>query len=174
MEKIIDSKVIFTGLKFEVKQLTIELSSGECVKREVVHKGGDSVAMLALDEDRNIYLVEEYFAAADKRMLCLPKGMIDPGEAPEIAAVRELEEEIGLTGRATFLTRLTLSPGYLTQSTSLFLVRGLRERQRAKPEAHFLETVVLPLREALSMVFDGKITEARTVAAIIWAASIVE
>nr|VFK60960.1 MAG: ADP-ribose pyrophosphatase [Candidatus Kentron sp. TUN]VFK69865.1 MAG: ADP-ribose pyrophosphatase [Candidatus Kentron sp. TUN] len=162
MEKIRKTETLFQGKKFEVRQLAIELESGETANWEIVHKG-NSVAMVPVDRDNNVYLVEEYFAATDERALCLPKGMIDKGESPSEAALRELQEEIGMRGALRHLVDIRVSPGYLTQITSLFLVTDLEPAKREGDEQHYLEPVKMPLEEALNKVKKGEITKARTI-----------
>jgi ADP-ribose pyrophosphatase len=163
MEKIIESKVLFQGRKFTVRELSVEVDSGETSKFEIVEKGGDSVAIVAIDKEGNVYLVEEYFAATNERSLCLPKGMIDPGEKPDEAALRELQEEVGLKGKMTFLVKMSVSPGYLNQRTSLFLATDLEKSKLEHEETHYLSAVKLPLDKALKKVLNGEITEARTI-----------
>lgn len=166
MEKIIGSKILFKGKKFMVKELTIELEPGKIVHWEIVDKGGDSVAMIPIDDEGNVYLVEEYFGATNERTLCLPKGMINKGETPAEAALRELQEEIGVTGTLHYLVTMSVSPGYLSQKTIVFLVSDLRPKSLRGDEEQYIRPIKMPMDEALQMIRDGKITEARTIGGI--------
>lgn len=67
--------------------------------REVFHSlaQADYVTVLALTADGQVPLVRQYRPAIDGFSLELPGGLLDPGEAPETCARRELEEEVGLT-----------------------------------------------------------------------------
>lgn len=166
MEKILSSKVLYSGRRFTVKELVIELAPEKVVTWEVVDKAGDSVAMVPIDADRNVYLVEEYFGATNERTLCLPKGMVDPGETPAEAALRELQEEIGMKGRLQQLVVMSVSPGYLTQRTTVFLATDLEPSRLSGDEEHSLKVVRLPLTETIDMMQRGAITEARTIGGI--------
>jgi len=166
MEKILNSKDLYKGRKFTVKELEIELEPGRVVKWEVVDKGGNSVAMVPVDGNGNVYLVEEYFGATNERTLCLPKGMVDPGETDEAAALRELQEEIGMKGKLKKLVTMSVSPGYLTQKTILFLATDLVPSQLDKDEQQYLEVTKLHMTQAIEMIRQGKITEARTIGGI--------
>ncbi len=171
MEKIIGTKILYSGKRFTVKELEIEIEPGKTIHREVVDKG-NSVAMVPIDDQGNIYLVEEYFGATNERMLCLPKGMVEPGETNEEAALRELQEEIGLKGTLHYMLTMSVSPGYLTQRTVLFLVRNLESSVIEAEEQHYLEPVKLPLPQVIQMIRNGEITEARTIGGVILAANI--
>jgi 8-oxo-dGTP pyrophosphatase MutT (NUDIX family) len=111
MEKIISSRVVFAGKKFTVREVEVEIQPGQIMQLEVADKGADSVAMVPVDNTKHIYLVEEYFAGTNERSLSLPKGVVENGETNEEAALRELQEEIGMTGVAEQLVVMTVSPG---------------------------------------------------------------
>lgn len=172
MEKILNSKILYSGQRFTVKELQIELEPGKIVHWEVVDKGSNSVAMVPVDNQGNVYLVEEYFAATNERALSLPKGMVEPGETNEDAALRELQEEIGMKGTPLYLVTMSVSPGYLTQKTILFLVTNLEQSKLEKEEEQYQETVKIPLSEAIQMIRRGEITEARTIGGITLSATI--
>ncbi len=57
----------------------------------------DYASIVAETADNQIVLVKQYRPAVDKITIELPSGLVDPGEAPEAAARRELEEETGYT-----------------------------------------------------------------------------
>jgi 8-oxo-dGTP pyrophosphatase MutT (NUDIX family) len=166
MEKILKSETIFQGKKFAVKRVEVELESGEVAEWEIVDKGGDSVALVPVDADGNLYLVAEYFAATNERSLCLPKGTVSKGEDPEEAALREMAEEIGMTGRLERLARMSVSPGYLTQRTIVFLASDLVPATAMKDEKHHLMVVKVPLSDAGAKIASGEISEARTIGGI--------
>ncbi|MBK9937518.1 MAG: NUDIX domain-containing protein [Chitinophagaceae bacterium] len=54
------------------------------------------MAILPVDDNNNITLVEEYFSATNQRLISLPKGMPEKFENFEDTAKRELQEEVGL------------------------------------------------------------------------------
>jgi len=170
-ETILAERVVAEGRKFKILEREIEVAPGRVVTWEVLDKGGDSVAMVAVDGIGDVYLVEEYFGATNERSLCLPKGKVDPGETPEVAAIRELREEIGYSGNAQLLSKMSVSPGYLTQYTTIFLVTGLREDAIVGDEVQHLQTAKMPLDTAVDRCLRGEISEARTVAGLLLAAA---
>jgi 8-oxo-dGTP pyrophosphatase MutT (NUDIX family) len=166
METIIERRTAYQGKKISVLELDVRLDTGKVVTWEAAHKGGDSVAILPIEADGSLVLVEEYFAAIDERSLCLPKGTLEPGEDEEVAARREMIEEVHRDGTLERLLHMSVSPGYLTQRTTVFLATDLRAVDGAGDEEHHLKAVVLSLADALAGIRGGRITEARTVAAV--------
>ncbi len=83
----------------------------------VEHK--DAVAVLA-ERDGRVLFVRQYRPAVGHATLEIPAGLIEPGEAPQEAARRELAEEAQLTGRLEYLTQFYVSPGFTDERTYLF------------------------------------------------------
>lgn len=71
---------------------------------------------MVLIDDRNRLLLVKRGVAPRQGMWCLPGGFMETGETPEQTAVRELQEETGLTGRINTLIGATTSPGTLYES----------------------------------------------------------
>ena len=90
--EIIDSQVAFKGKVIDVKLDTISLPDGNTAKREVVLRG-DATAVVPIDKDGNVVLVEQYRHPALSMVLEIPAGMLEKGEDPKECAIRELEEE---------------------------------------------------------------------------------
>src|SRR5215471_7208225 len=169
-EVIVEERVVFRGRQFRVLERDIRLSETTTVTWEVLDKGWDSAMVVAVDDEMNVYLVEEYSGGTNERSLCLPKGRIDPGETPAEAASRELREEICMGGRLERLVTISVSPGYLTQRTAVFLATDLYPDALRGDEIQHLMPVRLPFQESLTMCVNGQISEARTIASLLIAA----
>jgi 8-oxo-dGTP pyrophosphatase MutT (NUDIX family) len=167
-ELILEERTVFRGRSLRVLERDIRVSESQTVTWEVLDKS-NSVAIVAIDDKEVIWLVEEYFGGTNERSLCLPKGRIDKGEDPATAAARELREEIGMSGDLTHLVTMSVSPGYLTQRTEVFLATGLRQAPLAGDERHHLEIARFPFAQAIEMCAKGIITEARTIGAVMLA-----
>ena len=88
MEKTVESRVLFEGKIITVRLDKAELPNGRVASREVVeHPGG--VAILALDEENNVTLVQQYRYPFHQVLLELPAGKLDAGEDHRPAAIRE-------------------------------------------------------------------------------------
>ncbi len=124
----------------------------------------ESAGVVPIDDQGNVYLVREFLPAIGDFGLSIPRGGIELGEAPRAAALRELKEEAGLTSSQLE----PLWAGVVTPSTSswrvhLFLGQGLQPCLReGGDEVGGVETVVLPLQDALARVQRGEIQGALT------------
>ena len=146
--------------------------TGEQHERVVVQPRG-AVAVLALDEDSRVLLVEQYRHPVGARLLELPAGTLDvEGESALAAAERELIEE-GDVAAATWeeILGLTATPGYSTERWQLYRATDLspvphHERAERHAEEAGLEQWWMPLDEAVQAIFDGRISNALAIAAI--------
>jgi 8-oxo-dGTP pyrophosphatase MutT (NUDIX family) len=172
-EKIVAENLVFSGKTIKVYELQVETSRNHYETLEIMEKAGNSVGVLPIDEHGDVHLIKEYYAAVNERLYSLPKGTVEAGETPSQAAVREMQEEIGMTGDLTPLALFDLSPGYLRQRTSVFLARNLKSARARGDERTYLAPVTIPYEKALKMARAGEITEARLVAALFLALPIV-
>lgn len=132
----------------------------------VVHKG--SAVIVPVFEDGTVALVRQYRHAAGGPLLELPAGGVDDGETVEEAAVRELEEEIGVIAeKIELLTEFYVSPGFLTEKMWVFLATGLTETSQNLDEDENIEIERIPLAEAVKMALDGRIQDAKTIAGLL-------
>ncbi|MGA1031528.1 MAG: NUDIX domain-containing protein [Ilumatobacteraceae bacterium] len=114
-----------------------------------------------------VVLVRQYRPALHRLTLELPAGMRDvEGEEPLLTAQRELREEVGLeASQWTRLGRHVSAPGISDSRVEIFLARNLREVgfDRHGPEERHMTIERVALAEALAMVTDGRIDDAKTV-----------
>jgi ADP-ribose pyrophosphatase len=147
------------------------MSDGQVVQREVVAHPG-AVAIVALDDEGKIVLVNQYRPAVDKRLDELPAGLLDvDGESGLDAAKRELAEETGLAAdQWDVLIDLHSSPGFTTEAVRIYLARGLDDGDSDFAAEHEELTMTVnrePLSEAVRRVLSGGITNASAVAGIL-------
>ena len=131
----------------------------------------DDAAVVALDSQERVCLLRQYRHAAGGWLWELPAGKLEPGEAAQLTAQRELEEEAGL--QAVEWRRLgeTLTtPGFCDEVIHLFLARQL-SRVPARPQTHeLIEVHWLPLGTAVAQVHSGEIRDAKTMLGLLLAA----
>lgn len=168
-EKKLSSRVVYQGQLLRVHEDDVELPDGGRARREyILHPGAVVILPFA---DRDTLLLEHQFRyPLQRHFLELPAGKIEPGEAPERTAQRELLEETGYVARhLEFLTTLHPCVGYSDERIELFVARDLHFEGHPGEDDEFIETVNLPIDVLLEMVFSREITEAKTVLGVLWA-----
>lgn len=153
----------FNGRIINLRVDTVRLPNGGTATREVVeHPGGVCVA--ALTENRELLFVRQYRHPYGKVLLELPAGKLDRnGEDPLEAAKRELREETGATAAGyRSLGLLYPSPGYCDEIIHLYLATALSFGESSPDEDEFLEVERIPLAQAVTLVLNGDIADAKT------------
>lgn len=164
--KRLSEKTIFKTKLFTIKDIVIELNDKKQITYQLMEKG-DTALIVPLKSNGNLVLVKEYFYAIDEYQLGLPKGRIEENEDPLKTANKELQEEIGYrAGRLDKLGVLTMSPGYLTQKTHIFLARDLEESALDGDEPEVLEVIEFPFSDFEKLIDNGQLTESRMISAL--------
>jgi ADP-ribose pyrophosphatase len=160
--RIIDSKTVFRGRVFNVSVDTVQ--EGDAIyQREVVHHPGSAV-IIPLFPDNSVALVKQYRHPAVRYLLEAPAGTLEDREAPEIGAARELEEELGLVaGRLDLLTEFYVSPGFCEEKMWVYLATDLSESKQDLDDDEIIQVVKVGLDEAMEMISDGEIEDAKTI-----------
>ncbi|WP_449536836.1 NUDIX hydrolase [Ferdinandcohnia sp. Marseille-Q9671] len=168
LEKTISREVLFEGKIIDLHIEEVELPNGHTSRRELIKHPG-AVAVLAVTDDNKLVMVQQYRKALDKVIIEIPAGKLEKGEAPEYTAKRELEEETGyecdsLTPLISFYT----SPGFADELVHLFIARGLRkiENPAGLDEDEFVDVLEITLDEALNLLQERKIYDAKTAYAV--------
>mgnify|MGYP002512069862 FL=1 len=165
-EKTLASELAFDGVLLKLYRDQVELADGGTSVREMVHHPGGA-AVAALDGEGNVYLERQFRYPYHKVVTEIPAGKLEPGEDPFDAIRRELKEEIGAqAGRWDALGYIMPSVGYTDEMLYLFLARDLTFGDRHLDRDEFLEPFKLPFAEALEMAADGRINDAKTLAAL--------
>ena len=161
--RVLKQEIVFNGGHVKVRvDRVIEPAGHEATREIVVHSG--AVCIVAKPSDSEVLLVRQYRHATGGELLEIPAGGLDPGEDPLDAARRELEEETGyhaanVVQRAAFWT----TPGFTTEYMWLFEATGLTRTQINPDEDEVIEVDVVKVEEALRMIDDGRIQDAKTI-----------
>lgn len=168
--EVLSSKTIYTGKVFDIR--VDEIREGE-VRYErdiIVHRG--SAVILPVFADGTAALVRQYRHAAGKYLLEIAAGTLEEGEDPLTGAIRELEEEIGVTaGKIEKLSEFYVSPGFLTEKMHLFLATEITETEQHLEADEILTIERYTFPALLEMIQNGEIEDAKTIIGILVAST---
>lgn len=168
-EKRVSGRSVFDGRLLKVRVDEVELpDGGRSVREYVLHPG--AVVMLALTAAGEILIERQFRYPLGAHMLELPAGKIEPGEDPLVTAQRELLEETGYrAARWTYLATAHPCVGYSDERLLFYLAEELAFEGARLDHGEFLETLRVPLAQALDWVRSGKVTDGKTVVGLFWA-----
>ncbi len=167
-EHFVSGARVYDGSLLKVHRDVVRLPDGSEGTREYIRHPG-AVAVVALFDDGNMVLERQFRYPPRREFVEIPAGKLEPGEPPLGTAKRELLEETGYEAQAwTRLCAIDTAIGYTDERIELYLARKLTLKTRKLDEGEFLEVFLAPFDEALAMVRDGRITDVKTVAAILW------
>lgn len=164
-EKTVRKNYIYRGKIINVRCDDAELPNGRPCRREIVeHPGGACVLCV---KDGKVALVKQFRYAYGEAIYEIPAGKLNEGEAPMLAAERELGEETGMIADDLVL-RFVLypTPGYTNEKIFIYEALGVREGKQHLDEGEFLNVEFVPIEVALEMVENGVICDAKTIVAL--------
>ncbi len=162
-----DSEFLLETRRFSVVRQQRKLASGQTIVRETVQHPG-SVVIVPILADGSVCLLRNYRLAVGATLIELPAGTLDRDEPLAVTAARELAEETGYSAaRLDRLAELLMSPGILNERMHLFVATGLTPGATALEPGEEIETFVVGWQDALKLIDDGQIQDAKTVAALL-------
>jgi ADP-ribose pyrophosphatase len=158
--------MLFSGLVVNIEQMEVKVGEKGWHTYQIVrHPGG--VGVLPLHVDGTVTLIRQLRPAVGMTMLELPAGRLDVGEEPVRCGLRELAEETGLVaGKLEPLGIIHPSPGVFDEVVHLFLATELTQGEADPEHYEDIETVRIPLQQAVGMALDGSINDGKTVVAL--------
>ncbi|MFC7489011.1 NUDIX domain-containing protein [Knoellia sp. CPCC 206453] len=167
------TEVLVEGRVWDVVRDEVDLADAGLHVREYVQHPG-AVAVVALDDDGRICLIQQYRHPIRTREWEIPAGLLDvEGEPPWVAAARELHEEADLVaGRFDVLVDLRPSPGGLDEAIRVFLARGVSRgpesgRHVREAEEHGMPLAWVALDDAVEAVLEGRVQNGILVSAVL-------
>jgi ADP-ribose pyrophosphatase len=164
--ELIKSETLLQGRAFKVRRDTLKTPDRRETKLEIVEHDG-SVVLIPIDNQGNLLFVRQYRHAVGEDLLELPAGTRHGEEPFEQCAAREIREETGLeAGHLQKVGEFYLVPGYSTEFMAVFLATDLKENPLQADEDEFLQVEKIPLKQAVEMAEQGKILDAKSLAAL--------
>jgi ADP-ribose pyrophosphatase len=169
--RTLERRPVYKGRVVDLSVERVETPTGHVTDLELIRHPG-AAAVVPVTDDGEVLLVRQYRHATRSWLLEVPAGKLDSGEAPEVCAVREVEEEVGYRARKLVpLGWIWTTPGFTDEKIWLFLARDLVEGRQALEADEILDVVRMPYTEALSCVERGEICDGKSVCALLLARS---
>lgn len=170
--EVLSSEKLLGGRVFDVFQESVRYPDGRIVNIQFLKHNG-AVTILPVDEAGQIWFVRQYRHPSGGLLLELPAGTLELDEAPETTALRELREEIGMGAwDLQKLGTFFLAPGYSSECMHCFLARGLYPSPLTQDQSEYIQLEHYPIKVVYQMVVRGKIEDAKTLAVLAMAQSI--
>lgn len=168
LPQIHQRNVVAKSNLFKIEQVDLEFSNGEKrVFERMTGSGRGAVMIVPFVNDHEFLLVREYAAGTHTYELGFPKGLIDPGETPEVAAQRELKEEVGF-GANTIrpLHGLSMAPAFFNSKMAIFVAEDLYPESLQGDEPEPLDVFTWSIHELDALLAREDFVEARCIAAL--------
>lgn len=163
-----DSATLLKTSRFNVVRVSRTTVDGRPLSREIIRHPGAVTILPILDQGR-VCLIRNHRLSVDQTLIELPAGTLDPGEAPQETARRELLEETGYDAeQLQLLHSFYLSPGILDERMHLFLATGLTLRQAERQPDEQIENLIVSWEQALGLIRAGEIQDAKTIAGLLY------
>jgi len=167
VEKTLSSQLIYEGRAVKLRVDTVKTASGRETTREIVEHS-DCVAIIAIDADNNVLLVNQFRKPVERELLEIPAGGIEPGEDPVTTVRREMGEETGyLPRKVERLGGFYSTPGYCTEYLYLYLATDLVPSQLHAEDTENIRLVRVPISQIPSLITSGSICDAKSIAGLL-------
>jgi len=170
---LVSSRRVFSGRVLDLDVDTVRFPDGSVGDLEMIrHPGASAVVPFVNDPrgaDPEVLLIRQFRHAAERYVWEIPAGRLEPGEAPEACARRELEEEAGVrAGELRRLTTIYTTPGFTDERIHLFLASGLGQGTERREADEFLEVHRMPWSRVLRLIEQGEVEDGKTLVALMF------
>jgi ADP-ribose pyrophosphatase len=160
---LLTRKTLYTGRKLSFGLERVQLPGGLVHELEVVRHPGASCIVPFVSSDE-VLMLRQFRHAGGGFLHELPAGTLDEGEHPDDCAARELEEETGFrAGRLQKLGVIRTTPGFSDELIHLYAAHDLEPGTQATEENEILTVERVAFSEALAMIVDGRLTDAKSI-----------
>lgn len=159
--------LVHKGAIIDYYQDTVKVPNGNVVTWDFIgHKG--AAAVVAVNEDGKLLMVRQYRNALDRETLEIPAGGLNSIEEPtDVAAARELEEETGYkAGKLELLITIRTTVAFCNEKIDVYVATDLKPSRQNLDEDEFIGVETYTIEELAQMVYDCKIQDGKTVAAL--------
>lgn len=162
----IDRTLVHKGKIIDYYVDTMELPDGKQVKWDFIQHNG-AAAVVPVTADGRILMVSQYRNALERYTLEIPAGGLNPGEATDLAAARELEEETGYASdQLELLLTIRTTVAFCNEKIDIYVARNLVKTHQHLDEDEYLNVEAHTMGELEQLIFNRKIEDSKTIAAL--------
>ena len=166
-EQFVSGDLVFDGTLLKVRRDVVRLPDGGQGTREYIRHPG-AVAIVPLFDDGRVLLERQFRYPHGRDFIEVPAGKLEANEPHLDTAKRELLEETGYTAQQwRRIGVVHTAIAYTDEAIEIFLAKKLSLGERKLDAGEFLETLIVRFDEAIAMIRDGRITDVKTVAALL-------
>ena len=161
-------ELAYQGTVLKVYKDHMKFSNGNTEDWDFIHHDG-AAAVIPVMDDGKILMVKQYRNALERDTLEIPAGKLDdPDEEGIVCASRELKEETGYSSDdLEWLRTIRTTVAFCNERIEVFVARNLIPGEQHLDEDEFVDVKAYKLEELKEMIFEGKIQDSKTMAAIL-------
>lgn len=166
---IVATRIAYEARKLKLIEEDLVFPDGHKETWEHVALKESGAKVLPVTDKNELVMVREYRGAAGDYVLRIPTGAIEPGEKPEEAAVRELQEEVGLfPNTLEFIEEQKPTSTFFKAHAYIFYATDFKEQQLERDAGEKdMQVIHVPLQKVYEMIFDMEISDPQTIYAIL-------
>lgn len=166
--KVLSRKTKYKGF-VDILSAKVKLPNGFVFNEEFIQVKNDSVIIVPLDNENNIYLLREWRPAWQRKIITLPGGVLEREREIEQAR-NELREEVGFDAKKIEKLITVLVGSKIKRKAHIYLARNLFKSSKEKGEDEVIDVIKMPIKEACKLFLSGKEqTDSYTILGIILA-----
>lgn len=161
-------ELAYQGTVLKVYKDHMKFSNGNTEDWDFIHHDG-AAAVIPVMDDGKILMVKQYRNALERDTLEIPAGKLDDSDEEGIVcASRELKEETGYSSDdLEWLLTIRTTVAFCDERIEVFVARNLIPGEQHLDEDEFVDVKAYKLEELKEMIFEGKIQDSKTMAAIL-------
>lgn len=165
--KRLNRELVYHGAIVDFYKDTVQVPNGNIVKWDFIgHKG--AAAVIPVMEDGRLLMVKQFRNALDRYTIEIPAGGLNGKDEPtKTAAARELEEETGYRSEyLEWLITIRTTVAFCNEKIDIYVAKDLIKSRQNLDEDEFINVEAYSVEELCQMIFEGRIEDSKTIAAV--------